>query len=187
MNAREDSYSFTERQYGLFTACIDSWRTTTFWTLMYMQSFLFDAKNTDNIGRELDTQPAQYELIFRHYYGEGFASIGRLSVEASPKYFKPFLTALKAGRGTEASEMKRRWLLEVESAAEKFARINPFWSAAVFKTMLTHYITLLCTSAENDVLGKYQEIGDTYLVLDRLAGELGEYMAVGIIRQFNIA
>ena len=64
MNPRPDIYVVTERQRDLLSACIESWRSTTFWVLMYMQSFLFRAENVDNIGRELDTQPARYELIF---------------------------------------------------------------------------------------------------------------------------
>ena len=151
-----------------------------------MQSFLFGAINTENIGRELDAQPAQYDLIFRHYYGAAFSSISRLSTEAEPKYFKPFLSALKAGRGTEASEIERRWLAETKNAAAIFGALNPFWNTAEFETMLTHFIKLLCQSAENDMLGKYQKIGNSFLVLDRLAGDLGEYMAVGIIRQFHV-
>lgn len=186
MSERRDRYTFTERQLDLFTACIDSWRTTTFWSLMYMQSFLFGAANVDNIGHELDEQPAQYELIFKHYYGENFSSITRLNVQTEPKYFKPYLVALKAGRGSEAARIKRGWLEEIKNAAEIFGSLNPFWNATEFNTMMSHFIRLLCSAAESDILGKYQEIGDVYLVLDRLAGDLGEYMAVGIIRQFNI-
>ena len=153
---------------------------------MYMQSFLFGAANVENIGHELEEQPAQYELIFRHYYGKRFSEIARLSVENEPRYFKPYLAALKAGRGTEAAGIKQRWLAEMKEAADIFGSMNPFWNGAEFETMLSHYIKILCTAAENDILGTYQEIGYAYLVLDRLAGDLGEYMALGIIRQFHV-
>ncbi len=186
MNPRPDIYVVTERQRDLLSACIESWRSTTFWVLMYMQSFLFRAENVDNIGRELDTQPARYELIFAHYYGEAFSSVIRMNTQTEAGYFRPFLLALRAGRGTEASEIKRRWLEEIRYAAAKFGAMNPFWSTAVLETMLTHYIRLVCASAEDDMLGKYQEIGQAYLVLDQLAKDLGEYFAVGIIRQFKI-
>lgn len=186
LDSQNGLYVFSETQLKLAGACIDSWRTTTFWALMYMQSFLFDAKNIHNIGHELETQPAQYEIIFNHYYGQSFSSISHLSAETAPKYFKPFLTALKAGRGTEASEIRRSWLAEMRKASALFGAMNPFWDTAEFNSMLTHYVTLLCDSAENDILGKYQEIGTSYLVLCRLAGDLGEYMAMGIIRQFHI-
>ncbi|KAB4834903.1 hypothetical protein [Lawsonibacter faecis] len=59
-----DEYTFTERQFFLFRACIDSWGSKIFWAFMYMQVFLFDAASVDGIGHELDTQPAQYEITF---------------------------------------------------------------------------------------------------------------------------
>lgn len=186
MNGGQDQYTFTERQLDLFRACIDSWRSTTFWALMYMQSFLFGATNVDNIGHELDTQPAQYALIFRQYYGKAFASVTSLNTELEPQFFKPYLTALKEGRGTESAAIKRNWLAEIKKAAAIFGSMNPYWSATLFDTMLSHYVNLLCVSAENDILGKYQEIGNSYLILDRLAVDLGEYMAVGIIKQFQV-
>ena len=113
---RLDLYTFSERQLILLNTCINAWRGSTFWALMYMQSRLFHAENVDSIYRELQAQPAQYDQI-----------------------------------------------------------------------MERHNTTLLCDAADQDLLGNYHAISASYLLLDQLACEMGEYMSVGIIRQFHIS
>ena len=66
---RLDLYTFSERQLILLNTCINAWRGSTFWALMYMQSRLFHAENVDSIYRELQAQPAQYDQIMERYYG----------------------------------------------------------------------------------------------------------------------
>ena len=53
--------------------------------------------------------------------------------------------------------------------------------------MFIHNTTLLCDAADQDLLGNYHAISTSYLLLDQLACEMGEYMSVGIIRQFHIS
>ena len=50
---RLDLYTFSEHQLILLNTCINAWRGSTFWALMYMQSRLFHAENVDSIYREL--------------------------------------------------------------------------------------------------------------------------------------
>ena len=49
---RLDLYTFSEHQLILLNTCINAWRGSTFWALMYMQSRLFHAENVDSIYRE---------------------------------------------------------------------------------------------------------------------------------------
>ena len=65
---RLDLYTFSEHQLILLNTCINAWRGSTFWALMYMQSRLFHAENVDSIYRELQAQPAQYDQIMERYY-----------------------------------------------------------------------------------------------------------------------
>lgn len=186
MDSRPEIYNATEKQLELVNASVSSWRCTTFWALMYMQSFLFDACNIEAIGQELATQPAQYEHIFSYYYGENFASNCNLYSEDEDGYFSSYLLELKAGHSPQAIEIKQQWLENVKGVAEEFCKRNPYWSGEIMHSMMAHFTELLCASAEDDMLGKYQHIGMHYLVLDRLAEELGLYIALGIIRQFGV-
>ena len=44
---RLDLYTFSEHQLILLNTCINAWRGSTFWALMYMQSRLFHAENVE--------------------------------------------------------------------------------------------------------------------------------------------
>ena len=59
--------------------------------------------------------------------------------------------------------------------------------ASLWSSMFIHNTTLLCDAADQDLLGNYHAISASYLLLDQLACEMGEYMSVGIIRQFHIS
>ena len=140
---RLDLYTFSEHQLILLNTCINAWRGSTFWALMYMQSRLFHAENVDSIYRELQAQPAQYDQIMERYY--------RIQLTA------------------------------------RLSALNPHWDASLWSSMFIHNTTLLCDAADQDLLGNYHAISASYLLLDQLACEMGEYMSVGIIRQFHIS
>ena len=155
---RLDLYTFSERQLILLNTCINAWRGITFWALMYMQSRLFHAENVDSIYRELQAQPAQYDQIMERYYG----------------------IQLIVGAAAAGSPLYRYY-------AARLSALNPHWDASLWSSMFIHNTTLLCDAADQDLLGNYHAISASYLLLDQLACEMGEYMSVGIIRQFHIS
>ena len=73
------------------------------------------------------------------------------------------------------------------STAARLSALNPHWDASLWSSMFIHNTTLLCDAADQDLLGNYHAISASYLLLDQLACEMGEYMSVGIIRQFHIS
>ena len=93
---RLDLYTFSEHQLILLNTCINAWRGSTFWALMYMQSRLFHAENVDSIYRELQAQPAQYDQIMERYYG--IQLITGTAAAGSPlyRYYAAYLDALDA-------------------------------------------------------------------------------------------
>ena len=157
---RLDLYTFSERQLILLNTCINAWRGSTFWALMYMQSRLFHAENVDSIYRELEAQPAQYAA---------------------------YLDSLDARQRSQAERIRCQWLDLNRLTAARLSALNPHWDASLWSSMFIHNTTLLCDAADQDLLGNYHAISASYLLLDQLACEMGEYMSVGIIRQFHIS
>ena len=166
---RLDLYTFSEHQLILLNTCINAWRGSTFWALMYMQSRLFHAENVDSIYRELQAQPAQYDQIMERYYG--IQLITGTAAAGSPlyRYYAAYLDDLN------------------RLTAARLSALNPHWDASLWSSMFIHNTTLLCDAADQDLLGNYHAISASYLLLDQLACEMGEYMSVGIIRQFHIS
>ena len=48
---------FSETQYDLVQICIDAWRLGSFWSILYMQSRMFDGDNAKSMEEELSTIP----------------------------------------------------------------------------------------------------------------------------------
>ena len=165
---RLDLYTFSEHQLILLNTCINAWRGSTFWALMYMQSRLFHAENVDSIYRELQAQPAQYDQIMERYYAA-------------------YLDALDARQRSQAERIRCQWLDLNRLTAARLSALNPHWDASLWSSMFIHNTTLLCDAADQDLLGNYHAISASYRLLDQLACEMGEYMSVGIIRQFHIS
>ena len=106
---RLDLYTFSEHQLILLNTCINAWRGSTFWALMYMQSRLFHAENVDSIYRELQAQPAQYDQIMERYYG--IQLIVGAAAAGSPlyRYYAAYLDALDARQRSQAERIRRQW------------------------------------------------------------------------------
>lgn len=184
---RLDLYTFSEHQLILLNTCINAWRGSTFWALMYMQSRLFHAENVDSIYRELQAQPAQYDQIMGRYYG--IQLIVGAAAAGSPlyRYYAAYLDALDARQRSQAERIRCQWLDLNRLTAARLSALNPHWDASLWSSMFIHNTTLLCDAADQDLLGNYHAISASYLLLDQLACEMGEYMSVGIIRQFHIS
>ena len=67
MDHKPGSYTFSEPQMTLLNDCVNAWRGSIFWALMYMQNRLFHAENVDSIYNALQLQYKQYEYIMSHY------------------------------------------------------------------------------------------------------------------------
>lgn len=182
-----DSYTFTETQLILLNASVNAWRGSSFWALMYMQSRLFDAENADSIYQELQAQPAHYDQIMERYYGVSLTS--GAAADGSPlyHYYDTYLEHLKQRQRRQAEQIRQQWLELNRLTAQRLAELNPHWESSLWGSMFTHNTNLLCRAADQDLLGNYRAISSSYLLLDRLAQEMGEYMATGIIRQFGVA
>ena len=181
-----DSYTFTEAQLILLNASVNAWRGSSFWALMYMQSRLFDAENADSIYQELQAQPAHYDQIMERYYGVSLTS--GAAADGSPlyHYYDTYLEYLKQRQRRQAEQIRQQWLELNRLTAQRLAELNPHWESSLWGSMFTHNTNLLCQAADQDLLGNYRAISSSYLLLDRLAQEMGEYMATRIIRQPGI-
>ena len=184
---RLDLYTFSERQLILLNTCINAWRGSTFWALRYMQSRLFHAENVDSIYQELQAQPAQYDEIMERYYG--IQLIVGAAAAGSPlyRYYAAYLDSLDARQRSQTERIRRQWLDLNRLTAAQLSELNPHWDASLWSSMFVQNTTLLCDAAGQDLLGDYHAISEFYLLLDQLAREMGEYMSVGIIRQFHIS
>ena len=154
---------------------------------MYMQSRLFHAENVDSIYRELQAQPAQYDQIMERYYG--IQLIVGAAAAGSPlyRYYAAYLDALDARQRSQAERIRCQWLDLNRLTAARLSALNPHRHATLSSSNNNHKTTLLRDHADQNLLRKYHPISASYLLLDQLACEMGEYMSVGIIRQFHIS
>ena len=100
-------------------------------------------------------------------------------------YYDTYLEHLKQRQRRQAEQIRQQWLELNRLTAQRLAELNPHWESSLWGSMFTHNTNLLCQAADQDLLGNYRAISSSYLLLDRLAQEMGEYMATGIIRQFG--
>ena len=69
---------FSETQYDLVQICIDAWRLGSFWSILYMQSRMFDGDNAKSMEEELSAIPKQYGAILQPYYGPAVGTLIRI-------------------------------------------------------------------------------------------------------------
>ena len=153
-----DLYTFSEHQLILLNTCINAWRGSTFWALMYMQSRLFHAENVDSIYRELQAQPAQYDQIMGATMASSSLSVPRRQATPLYRYYAAYLDALDARWRSQAERIRRQWLDLNRLTAARLSALNPHWDASLWSNMFIHNTTLLCDAADQDLLGNYHAI-----------------------------
>ena len=177
---------FSETQYDLVQICIDAWRLGSFWSILYMQSRMFDGDNAKSMEEELSAIPKQYGAILQPYYGPAVGTLISARIQTIYGFYIEYLDLVISRRRSRAEEVKQAWLLAADDAGQTISEQNPYWDAHMWSTMLRHMVTLLVGSIDMLILGTYRKVGLNYLMLERLAADLGSYMGLGIIRQFQI-
>ena len=156
----------TPEQYEVLASCANIWRHNVFWSLMALQQKLFSLPNAPVSEKEVLDLAGRYAELFRQYYGPN--------------------TARRIGSAAEPCPAEDDWVESARGIARELSTLNDFWREREWRAMLIHQIDILASEAKSTAAGDYSQTPLNYDVLDGICTEMGNYMALGLIRQFEI-
>ncbi len=176
----------TPEQYEVLASCANIWRHNVFWSLMALQQKLFSLPNAPVSEKEVLDLAGRYAELFRQYYGPNTA---RRIGSAAERYYRLYLSYLEEiclKSGKEPCPAEDDWVESARGIARELSTLNDFWREREWRAMLIHQIDILASEAKSTAAGDYSQTPLNYDVLDGICTEMGNYMALGLIRQFEI-
>lgn len=173
----------TQEQFEVYQAFSNFATDHLFWSLAYLNAALFHCPNREAVRRKLLALPEQHERLITYFYHspEGVATAAALG--RANRAFIQYIDAT-AGRDSEACDRcEAVWNEAIDAAAANLARLNPDWKREIWKAMLTQEYNMLRDIARATAEGNYEVFPKHTPLCARLARDMSEYLANGVVRQ----
>lgn len=182
-----ESPNITRTQLDVLADIQTVWQHNVFWTYMYMQSSMFNSPNQLVIEEGILSLADAYGRLLGQYYGNGTKMILEKDIEAFFKTYIQYIEKLTQGEQAAQTELHQQWKEIGRKLAQKLSDLNPYWGMPEWNAMILQQIKMLDMEADNCLQGKYNSLESSFELFSRLATDMGNYMASGVIKQFGIS
>ena len=153
----------------------------------YMTAVFSGYGNSEAVAKRLYELPLKFkakaELVFGLPLGEALVSILSFNVV----YLNSIVNALLAGDQIAVEYGVQQLYQNGDEIAEYFAKINPFWDADQWKTLLENYNRTLVEEAYALKEGDFEKELDIFDRLLFIALQMGDYLADGLIQYLTVS
>ncbi len=174
------------RQYVLLAEFGRLWRSLAEWTRNYIVSCTGNLPDIEAVSARLYRVPYEFETRLTPFYGAVQAESFRRLLDAQIGLTQELCEAVKAGDLNSVARINDELYRNADSLSRLCECLNLCWNAAKWRCMLHEFLRLTENMLIERAAGRYAAEIETYDALLRQASLMGDYMACGIIRQFNI-
>lgn len=162
------------------------WEQHIMWTRSFLNTSILGLPYVDLAAKRLLRNPADFANILKLYYGKDNALEFQKLFEEHLLLAASLVNNAKAGNTAAAQEDERNWYLNADQIATFLASLNPYWTQQEWQRLLYDHLKMTKQEAVYILTKQYQEGIDIYDRIQDDALEMADYMAQGIIKQFNI-
>lgn len=160
------------------------WEQHSNWTVMALNSIVFELPNEDPVINRLLRNPRDFASLLSNFYGEEKGKEFGQLLTSHLVLAAELLKAIMAENEEKAKEIQAEWYKNGEDIVIYLSQINPFWSREVWQKMFFEHLELVETIGLNLINGKYEIAVKLQDRLELEALEMADYMIQGIFRQF---
>jgi hypothetical protein len=179
-------YTYTGKQVALFNLMRMLWEQHALWTRSIIISIAHDLPDLDPVTKRLLRNPSDFAKVFSMFYGPAKADMMKKLLEQHLIIAGEMVKAAKAGNDAVYNEQKKKWYENADDIAAFLSAINPRWDKKTWQDMLHKHLQMVEREAVNRLTGKYETDVNEYDLMEEQELEMADYMAVGIINQFDI-
>ncbi|MDD4842908.1 MAG: acetylglutamate kinase [Anaerotignum sp.] len=156
------------------------------WTRSFIISTALNLGDLDYVTNRLLRNPADFADVLRPLYGNEIALrfenlfTDHLLIAAN------LVNAAKAGDTKMVDEERKKWYANADDISRFLSEINPYWSKRNWQTMLYEHLQMTEKEAVQILTEQYEESIAEYDSIEKQALKMGDDMAYGIIKQFQI-
>lgn len=160
---------------------------TLFWKLIFLNSALFGTPNRQDVKQKLLSQSRAGEALIHTYYTLPAADRLIELADVHNRLFVIYVERSAARRPALRESTHRQWEENGRRIARLLPQLNPFWKQPEWNAMIAHQIQLLTTIAQGTLEGQYAVFTTTAPLCQRLAADMADYMAAGVIADPSFA
>lgn len=160
------------------------WEQHVYWTRLAIIDIVFALPDSEVTTKRLLRNPKDFEKVLAPLYGPAIASQFEKLFTEHLVIAAQLVQAAKAGHQAEAAAAEKRWYANADAIAAFLGRINPYWSARDWQSMMHEHLALTKNEAVELITKKYPESVSTFDQIEQQALIMADVMAYGIARQF---
>lgn len=158
----------------------------SFWLFMAMQSAIFKSENNPVIQNQINNFSEQWCTLFNKYYDPNYVNLFKINVSNFFDTYLSYLNHIINGENQICDGLLNQWKDLAGSVAKNFANVNPYWKEQEWRAIISNQINILDKEIKNNVQGVYSTLNQSYNIYNKVASDIAEYAATGLIKQFSI-
>lgn len=160
------------------------WEEHVAWTRMTIISIAANLPDLDLVTRRLLRNPADFEVLFRRYYGDEKASRFASLLKEHLVIAAQLVKAAKAGDTKTAAELEKKWYANADEIAAFLSSINPNWPREALVSMLHEHLALTKAEAVARLSKDYAADIALYDRIEKQILSMSDALTEGIVKQF---
>ncbi|MFO7161585.1 MAG: LysM domain-containing protein [[Clostridium] cellulosi] len=183
---RRATRACTTRELELMNLMRLLWEQHVFWTRLVILSMVFDLPDVSQATNRLLRNPQDFKAALMPFYGEETAAEFANLLTQHLTIAAELVAASKENNTAAAADAERRWYQNADEIAEFLGSINPYWSAAEWRSMLREHLAMTKQEAVDFLTKDYEHSISQFDAIERMALRMADVMSDGIIRQFSL-
>jgi len=156
------------------------------WTRSFIISTAANLADLQPVTMRLLRNPSDFAKELSKYYGEEKAKKFETLLTEHITIAAKVVNAAKAGDTETLNDERKKWYVNADEIAAFLAAINPYWSNQEWRMMLYDHLKLLEIEVTERLQGQYAKDVAQYDIIEDQALMMGDLMANGIRKQFNL-
>ncbi|MHB1153980.1 MAG: hypothetical protein ACYCWE_20860 [Eubacteriales bacterium] len=160
------------------------WCRQILWIRAYIISTACEFGNTSFIAQNIMNTDESFSDALWKFYGYENAEKAESLLKDYFNNFEKFLNDMKNGEPLYPSRLE--WYKSADEIIEFLTKINRYWSKDEWQRLIYTYMQLLEDEASYRLLTNYADDSDRFRNIENITRDMADYMASGIIKQFDI-
>lgn len=174
------------KQMDLINTFRELWEQHIMWTRSFIISTVSDLGDVDFVTQRLLENPQDFADVLRRFYGydisKKFEALFKNHLLLSAK----LLTDAKAGDTNSVDADRVEWYKNSDEIADFLSGANPYWNKKEWQNLLYDHLKTTEDEATYRLTMQYKADIANYYEIENEVLNMADYMATGIIQQFNL-
>lgn len=177
--------TYTTRQMALINKLRQLWSQHVYWTRFFIISTVDDLADLASVTNRLLQNPRDFVRVLSVFYPPEITNHFQELLTQHLLIAADLVNSSKNNEKIKAENTRKKWYANADDIAEFLSDINPYWNRQQWENMLYSHLEMTEKEVALRLDKKYEEDIDNFDNIESQAMAMADYMAGGIIQQFQ--